>query len=84
MALVTLGRIQKGSLFVLCSVNPGMNAIAVALEDHGGSTAFDMQVSANAVPVPGALVLCASAIAALGSVRRRATTTPGSILKIHH
>ena len=29
---------------------PGMNVVAVALEDHGGLTAFDMQITGTAVP----------------------------------
>ncbi len=40
-------------------VNPGVNYIAVALEDHGGLTAFDMQVTGDLVvcdPVGGTLL----------------------------
>lgn len=33
-------------------LNAGNNWVAVALEDHGGLTAFDMQLSATAAPVP--------------------------------
>ena len=33
-------------------LKPGSNVIAVALEDHGSLTAFDMQVTANAIPDP--------------------------------
>jgi hypothetical protein len=29
---------------------PGANVIAVALEDHGGFTAFDMQITGDRVP----------------------------------
>lgn len=34
------------------SLHSGINFIAVALEDHGGLTAFDMQISAAVAPVP--------------------------------
>jgi hypothetical protein len=40
---------------------PGLNVVAVALEDHGGATAFDMQITGNpvatAVPEPATLTL---------------------------
>jgi hypothetical protein len=34
------------------SLHSGVNFIAVALEDHGGLTAFDMQINAAVAPVP--------------------------------
>ena len=53
-------------------LNPGVNVIAVALEDHGGLTAFDMQVTATAVPDGGAtLMLLGGAMVGLGALRRK-------------
>jgi len=53
-------------------LNPGVNVVAVALEDHGGLTAFDMQVTATAVPDGGAtLMLLGGALVGLGALRRK-------------
>jgi hypothetical protein len=55
------------------ALNPGVNVLAVALEDHGGATAFDMQVTgdrASSVPDTGSSLtllgigLCAMRFAA--------------------
>lgn len=60
-------------------VSPGVNYVAVALEDHGGLTAFDMEITGTAVPesgtpVPeaGTLLLIGSGISAL-ALRRKKT-----------
>ena len=36
---------------------PGPQVVALALEDHGGLTAFDMEISTAPVPESGTLVL---------------------------
>ena len=46
---------------------PGVNVLALALEDHGGLTAFDMEVTGNAVPdVTGTLPLLLTGLGMLG------------------
>ena len=49
------------------AVLSGTNIVAVALEDHGGLTAFDMQVTGNAVPdVASTLTLLLTGLGVLG------------------
>lgn len=52
---------------------PGMNIVAVALEDHGGLTAFDMEVTGTAaVPdVASTLPLLLTGLGALGIAYKR-------------
>ena len=54
-------------------LNNGTNVIAVALEDHGGLTAFDMQITGNrsSVPEPSTLLLLGAGRAGVGLLRRR-------------
>lgn len=60
--------------FAASPLNAGLNIIAVALEDHGGLTAFDMQITAdpvNPVPVPAALWLFGTALIGLVGFGKR-------------
>jgi hypothetical protein len=50
-------------------LGPGPQVIAVALDDHGGLTAFDMEIVGTATPEPASLMLCA--IGFLGAGMRK-------------
>ena len=52
------------------SLNPGINIIAVALEDHGGLTAFDMEIRGTAVPEPGILILLGISMVSVVGLKR--------------
>ena len=51
-------------------LHAGINVIAVALEDHGRVTAFDMHVTA-AIPEPGTYALLLAGLGMLGFLARR-------------
>jgi len=59
--------------FLAATLGAGINVIAVALEDHGGLTAFDMQITAdlNPVPVPAAVWLFGTAMIGLFGFKKR-------------
>ncbi|MFZ3136667.1 MAG: hypothetical protein WA126_04645 [Thermodesulfovibrionales bacterium] len=52
-------RWEYGGSIPQAFLQPGNNVIAVALEDHGGLTAFDMQITGNqsSVPEPSTILL---------------------------
>jgi len=52
-------------------LHPGTNIIAVALEDHGGLTAFDMQITAAPVPEPETYALLLAGLGIVGFIARR-------------
>ena len=52
------------------SLNPGVNIIAVALEDHGVLTAFDMEITGTPVPEPGILILLGISMMSVAGLRR--------------
>jgi hypothetical protein len=49
----------------------GDNYVALALEDHGGLTAFDMEITGAPVPEPGTLALLGGGLVVLRSRLRR-------------
>mgnify|MGYP006428047751 CR=1 FL=1 len=51
-------------------VGPGTNYLQILREDHGGSTGYDIQVTATAVPMPASLGLLGAGLIALGAVTR--------------
>ena len=59
------GSLDTSSLYL------GTNYIAIALEDHGGSTAFDMQLTGNPVPIPGAAWLFISGLIGIVGLRKK-------------
>jgi hypothetical protein len=66
-------RWEYGGDFSGVTLASGQNVIAVALEDHGGLTAFDMQVTGDraSVPEPTTLLLLGIGLAGLGFTKRR-------------
>jgi hypothetical protein len=66
-------RWEYGGAVSSALLNAGTNWIAVALEDHGGLTAFDMQLTGNvvAVPEPETYALMLAGLGIVGFMARR-------------
>ncbi len=53
------------------TLHSGVNFVALALEDHGGATAFDMRITAAPVPEPETYAMMLAGLGVMGAVARR-------------